>query len=99
MENLVVESKEQKEHTAARAGLSGARHAAEEKATLDTKERVREDLDSLVDRVKGLRKLTAEASLFLPVYELRRAQEVQACVPYMINISIVLQGWIESVEQ
>ncbi|CAM9581028.1 unnamed protein product, partial [Ectocarpus sp. 13 AM-2016] len=36
---------------------------------------VREELDALVDRVKELRKRTAEATLFLTVYELRRAQE------------------------
>lgn len=70
---LVAESKQQ---TAAGAGLSGARHAADAAATVDTKEGVREKLDALVDRVKGLRKLTAEATLFLPLYELRRAQEV-----------------------
>lgn len=46
-------------------------------ATAEQKESVREQLDVLVDRVKGLRKLTAEATFFLPMYELRRAQEVQ----------------------
>lgn len=71
---LVADSKLQ---TAAGAGLSGARHAAEAAGAVDTKEGVREKLDALVDRVKGLRKLTAEATLFLPVYELRRAQEVR----------------------
>lgn len=40
---------------------------------------VREELDALVDRVKGLRKRTAEATLFLTVYDIRRAQEVCMC--------------------
>lgn len=43
---------------------------------VDGREDVREKLDALVDRVKGLRKRTAEATLFLTVYDLRRAQEV-----------------------
>ncbi|CAM9531762.1 unnamed protein product, partial [Laminaria digitata] len=42
---------------------------------VDTEEGIREQLNALVDRVKGLRKVTAEATLFLPVYDLRRAQE------------------------
>lgn len=44
---------------------------------VDGREDVREKLDALVDRVKGLRKRTAEATLFLTVYDLRRAQEVR----------------------
>ena len=47
-------------------------------------EDVRERLDALVDRVKGLRKRTAEATLFLTVYDLRKAQQVTFfvfCVP------------------
>lgn len=45
---------------------------------VDTEEGIREQLNALVDRVKGLRKVTAEATLFLPVYDLRRAQEVRS---------------------
>lgn len=74
LDELVAEAKSQ---TAAGAGLSGARHVADASATVDGKNGVREQLDVLVDRVKGLRKLTAEATLFLPVYDLRRAQEVR----------------------
>lgn len=40
---------------------------------------IRDQLDALVERVKGLRKRTAEAALFLMVYDLRRAQEVRGC--------------------
>lgn len=69
---------ERKRQTAAGTGLSGARHAAGANVTTDGKEGVREQLDTLVDRVKELRKLTAEATLYLPVYDLRRAQEVNA---------------------
>lgn len=50
--------------------------AAAATVDLDSREGVREKLDALVDRVKGLRKRTAEATLFLTVYDLRRAQEV-----------------------
>lgn len=45
-------------------------------ASVDETGGVREHLDALVERVKGLRKRTAEAALFLTVYDLRRAQEV-----------------------
>eukprot|EP00752_Nemacystus_decipiens_P005588 g5057.t1 len=48
---------------------------AEPAAAVDSREDVRERLDALVERVKGLRKRTAEASLFLTVYDLRKAQE------------------------
>ena len=45
---------------------------------MDAEEGIREQLNALVDRVKVLRKLTAETTLFLPVYDLRRAQEVRS---------------------
>lgn len=45
---------------------------------VDIEEGIREELNVLVDRVKGLRKVTAEATLFLPVYDLRRAEEVRS---------------------
>lgn len=45
---------------------------------VDAEEGIREQLNALVDRVKVLRKLTAETTLFLPVYDLRRAQEVRS---------------------
>ncbi|CAM9976902.1 unnamed protein product [Pylaiella littoralis] len=82
---LIAESKQQAPKTAAGTGLSGARHAHGEAkaatsddtsaAAFDGREGVREQLDALVDRVKGLRNRTAEATLFLTVYDLRRSQE------------------------
>ncbi|CAB1101520.1 unnamed protein product [Ectocarpus sp. CCAP 1310/34] len=89
LDRLVAESKQRPSQTAAGTGLAGARHAhGEAKAppgkgnsdassapAVDGGSGVREELDALVDRVKGLRKRTAEATLFLTVYELRRAQE------------------------
>ncbi len=80
-----------REQAKAGTGLSGqgararARHAhathGEATSTSDSAdagggEGVREQLDALVDRVKELRKRTADATLFLTVYDLRRAQEV-----------------------
>ena len=74
LEKLVAESKQQ---ASTGAGLPVAEHGGSPNAALvDEKEIVRTQLDALVDRVKGLRKLTAEGALFLPLYELRRAQEV-----------------------
>jgi len=75
---LVAESKQKSAQTAAGTGLSGARHAHGEAETISAGggEDVREQLDALVDRVKELRKRTADATLFLTVYDLRRAQEV-----------------------
>lgn len=55
------------------ASSSGAVGAV---GAVETEEDIREKLNALVDRVKGLRKAAAEATLFLPVYDLRRAQEV-----------------------
>ncbi|CAN0553995.1 unnamed protein product, partial [Ectocarpus sp. 12 AP-2014] len=89
LDRLVAEGKQRPSQTAAGTGLAGARHAhGEAKASpgkgnsdassapaIDGGRGVREELDALVDRVKGLRKRTAEATLFLTVYELRRAQE------------------------
>ncbi|CAN0028694.1 unnamed protein product [Ectocarpus sp. 4 AP-2014] len=89
LDRLVAESKQRPSQTAAGTGLAGARHAHGEAKALSGKGNsdapsapavdggsgVREELDALVDRVKGLRKRTAEATLFLTVYELRRAQE------------------------
>ncbi|CAM9667462.1 unnamed protein product, partial [Ascophyllum nodosum] len=73
LEKLVAESKQQ---ASTGAGLPVAEHGGSPNAALvDEKEIVRTQLDALVDRVKGLRKLTAEGALFLPLYELRRAQE------------------------
>ncbi|CAM9814138.1 unnamed protein product [Ectocarpus fasciculatus] len=84
---LVAESKQRPSQTAAGTGLSGARHAHGEAKALsgnsdasaptavDGGNGVREELDALVERVKGLRKRTAEATLFLTVYDLRKAQE------------------------
>lgn len=59
----------------ASTGVSGAVGAA---GAVETEEDIREKLNALVDRVKGLRKAAAEATLFLPVYDLRRAQEVRS---------------------
>eukprot|EP00904_Undaria_pinnatifida_P013060 jgi/Undpi1/8885/HiC_scaffold_25.g11347.m1 len=80
LEKIVAERKSQS--TAAGTGLSGARHAGSTNAggassndVMDATEGIRDELNALVDRVKGLRKVTAEATLFLPVYDLRRAQE------------------------
>lgn len=86
----MAESKQKPPQTAAGTGLSGARHAqgaangdglgsclgVAAAVDGDGREDVREKLDALVDRVNGLRKRTAEATLFLTVYDLRRAQEV-----------------------
>ncbi|CAM9829124.1 unnamed protein product, partial [Hapterophycus canaliculatus] len=86
---LVSESMQRPPETAAGTGLSGAsqthgeagvRAEGEESGgdlavVVDETGGVREQLDALVDRVKGLRKRTAEAALFLTVYDLRRAQE------------------------
>lgn len=90
LDRLVAESKQRPSQTAAGTGLAGARHAHGEAKALSGKVNsdassapavdggsgVREELDALVDRVKGLRKRTAEATLFLTVYDIRRAQEV-----------------------
>lgn len=65
----------QRPQTPAEAGISGARHAAAASGE-SSSERLGATLDALVDRVKGLRQRTAEATLFLPAYDIRRAHEV-----------------------
>lgn len=101
--HLVTQS-QQKPQTAAGTGLSGARHAQGSGNNLDGCSDdssagaalaagdggdVREKLDALVDRVKGLRQRTAEATLFLTVYDLRRAQE--AC-PAILILRVLHRG-------
>lgn len=54
-------------------------------AATDPREEVRQKLDALVDRVKGLRKRTAEATLFLTLYDLRKAQEVLLSSSYFLR--------------
>lgn len=54
--------------------MSGARHAHTSHGSSDND--VGTSLDELIDRVKGLRQRTAEATLFLPAYDIRRAHEV-----------------------
>ena len=95
LEKIVAERKSQS--TAAGTGLSGARHAGSTNAggassndVMDATEGIRDELNALVDRVKGLRKVTAEATLFLPVYDLRRAQEVTRR-----NSSKLVDGWMD----
>lgn len=61
--------------TAAGSGISGARHAQAESNT-NSMEDVGAAFDELIDRVKGLRQRTAEATLFLSAYNIRRAHEV-----------------------
>ena len=58
--------------------VNGEASTSSAAGAVDTEEGIREQLNVLVDRVKGLRKATAEATLFLPVYDLRRAQEVRS---------------------
>eukprot|EP00903_Cladosiphon_okamuranus_P012715 g11887.t1 len=81
--HLVAESKQNPPQTAAGTGtgvfgaanFEGLGSCSGEAAAVDGREDIREKLDALVDRVNGLRKRTAEATLFLTVYDLRRAQE------------------------
>ncbi|CAM9229294.1 unnamed protein product, partial [Scytosiphon promiscuus] len=90
LERLVAESEQRPPQTAAGAGLSMVSRQANGEArgqgegddsgsrsavSVDETGGVCGKLDALVERVKGLRKRTAEAALFLTVYDLRRAQE------------------------
>lgn len=63
--------------TPADTGISGVRHAASAASfTASSGSDMGTVLDTLVDRVKELRQRTAEATIFLPPYDVRRALEV-----------------------
>lgn len=71
-------------HPQAAAGseISGARHAQVGSAASSVED-VGAAFDGLIDRVKRLRQRTAEATLFLSAYDVRRAHEVCPTVWYI----------------
>lgn len=90
---VLAELVEGRKETAAGTGLAGARHAHSGSAGTDVDD-VGAALDELIDRVKGLRHRTAEATLFLSAYDTRRAHEVGASSLMMKQAVCCAQvGW------